>query len=216
LGNNLSEQMQNSSYYKFCIVAGAIITWFAVVMQLYLNIENRILPIPQTIIKFASYFTILTNILVAICFTCVALQPNKKWGKFFLRPQAAAAINVYIFVVGLVYNTVLRWQWSPQGLQLIVDNLLHVITPIWFLVYWYAFVPKASLQYKNVWAWLMYPLVYCCYILVRGSITNMYPYFFVDATQYSYGQVFINIAVLVLVFLGLSLLLVAFGKRISK
>lgn len=216
MGNDLSEKMQNSSYYKFCIVAGAIITWFAVVMQLYLNIENRILPIPQTIIKFASYFTILTNILVAICFTCVALQPNKKWGKFFSRPQVASAITVYIFVVGLVYNTVLRWQWSPQGLQLIVDNLLHVITPVWFLAYWVLFVPKASLQYKNVWAWLMYPLVYCCYILVRGAITNMYPYFFVDATQYSYGQVFVNIAVLVLVFLGLSLLIIAVAKQLNK
>lgn len=208
--------MQNSSYYKFCIVAGAIITWFAVVMQLYLNIENRILPIPQTIIKFFSYFTIITNIIVAICFTSIAVKPSGKWGKFFSQPQVASAINVYIFVVGLVYNTVLRWQWSPQGLQLVVDNLLHVITPVWFLVYWYAFVPKGSLQYKDVWAWLLYPLVYCCYILIRGAITNMYPYFFVDATQYGYVQVLINIGVLVAVFFGLSLLLVALAKRLNR
>jgi hypothetical protein len=202
--------------YNFCVVAGAAIAWFAIVGQLYLNIENRVLSLPQTIIKFTSYFTILTSILVAICFTCVALQPNKKWGKFFSRPQVASAITVYIFVVGLVYNTVLRWQWSPQGLQLVVDDLLHVITPVWFLVYWILFVPKASLQYKDVWAWLIYPLVYCFYILVRGAITNMYPYFFVDATQYSYGQVFLNIAVLVLVFLGLSLLLILVAKRPNK
>ncbi len=208
--------MQNSSYYKFCIVAGAIITWFAIVAQLYLNIENRVLPLSQTIIKFASYFTILTNILVAICFTCVAMQPNSKWGKFFQRPQVASAITVYVFVVALVYNTVLRRLVSSQGLQLVVGNLLHVITPIWFLVYWYAFVSKSSLEYKNVWAWLMYPLIYCCYILVRGAFTGMYPYFFVDATKYSYGQVFINIAVLVLVFLGLSLLLIAMAKRLNK
>lgn len=112
----------SSKAYKFCLVAGAAIAWFAIVGQLYLNIENRVMSLPQTIIKFASYFTILTNILVAICFTYVAFKPNSKWGKFFSRPQVASAITVYIFVVGLVYNTVLRWQWSPQGLQLIVDN----------------------------------------------------------------------------------------------
>jgi len=207
---------RSSNAYKFCVLAGAAITWFAVVGQLYLNIENRVLSLPQTIIKFASYFTILTNILVAICFTCVAFQPNGKWGKFFLRPQVTSAITVYIFVVGLVYNTVLRWQWSPQGLKLVVDNLLHVVTPVWFLIYWVLFVPKYSLVYKNVWAWLIYPLVYCCYILVRGAITNMYPYFFVDASKYTYGQVFLNIIMLVIVFLGLSLLLVAIGKRLSK
>jgi len=44
----------------------------------------------------------------------------------------------------------------------------------------------------------------------------VYPYFFVDATQYSYGQVFLNIAALVLVFLGLSLLLIVVAKRLSK
>jgi hypothetical protein len=206
----------SSKAHKFCVVAGAAIAWFAILGQLYLNIENRVLPLSQTIIKFASYFTILTNILVAVCFTYVAMQPNKKWGKFFSRPQVASAINVYIFVVGLVYNTVLRLLWAPQGLQLVVDNLLHVITPVWFLVYWYAFVPKSSLQYKNVWAWLIYPLVYCCYILVRGAFTGMYPYFFVDATKYSYGQVFINIAVLVVVFLGLSLLLIVWAKWLNK
>lgn len=208
--------LTSSKGYNFCIVAGAIVTWFAVVTQLYINIEHRVLSLPQTIIKFASFFTILTNILVAVCFTSIALQPNKKWGKFFSRPQVASAITVYIFVVGLVYNTVLRWQWSPQGLQLVVDNLLHIITPVWFLVYWILFVPKVSLQYKDVWAWLIYPLVYCFYILVRGAITNMYPYFFVDASKYTYGQVFLNIAVLVFVFLGLLLLLIAIAKQLNK
>ncbi|MFC4233503.1 Pr6Pr family membrane protein [Parasediminibacterium paludis] len=207
---------RSSKAYQICIVAGAAITWLAVIAQLYLNIQNRVLSLPQTIIKFASYFTIQTNILVAVCFTCVALKPNGKLGKYFLRPQVASAITVYIFVVGLVYNTVLRWQWSPKGLQLVVDNLLHVVTPIWFLVYWALFVPKAFLQNKNVWAWLIYPLVYCFYILIRGAITNRYPYFFVDASKYTYSQVFINIAVLVLVFLGLSFLLVVLAKRLYK
>ncbi len=97
------------------IAMGAIIAILAVVLQLYINIENMLLSLPQTLINFFRYFTILTNIMVAICFTSIAVKPSGKWGQFFLKPQTASAINVYILVVGLVYNIVLRWLWSPKG-----------------------------------------------------------------------------------------------------
>ena len=47
----------------------AIIVWFAVLAQFYLIIENRVAPVTETIIRFFSFFTILTNILVAVYFT---------------------------------------------------------------------------------------------------------------------------------------------------
>ena len=195
---------------------GAIIAVFAVALQLYLNIENRVMPLGQTLIKFFSYFTILTNIIVAICFTSIAVKPNGKWGQFFLKPQTASAINVYILVVGLVYNIVLRWLWSPKGLQLVVDNLLHVLVPVWFLIYWITFVPKQSLQWKNVFSWLIYPAIYCVYILVRGAISNQYPYFFIDAGKFGYSQVAINCTILLVAFLALSLLHIGVAKLMRK
>lgn len=207
---------QPTKSFKLFVAAGGIVAWFAVGFQLYLILQNRVLPIPETIVQFFSYFTILSNIIVAVCFTAISLQPNNNCGKFFLRPQAASAINLYIVVVGLVYNLVLRFLWSPQGWQLLVDNLLHVATPIWFLCYWIVFVPKASLQYKNVWPWLIFPAVYCVYVLVRGAIVNRYPYPFVDVVNLGYQQVIINCGGLVIMFLGLGILMIWAGKAGSK
>ena len=198
------------------IAMGAIIATLAVVVQLYINIENRATSLAQTLIKFFSYFTIITNIMVAICFTSIAIKPSGKWGQFFLKPQTASAINVYILVVGLVYNIVLRWLWSPKGLQLVVDNLLHVVVPIWFVIYWIIFVPKANLQWKNVFSWLVYPAIYCVYILIRGVISNQYPYFFIDAGKFGYLQVAVNCTVLLVVFLGLSLLHIGAAKLMRR
>ncbi len=103
-----------------------------------------------------------------------------------------------------------------QGLQLGVDNLLHVLVPIWFLIYWIAFVPKANLQWKNVFSWLIYPSIYCVYILIRGAISNQYPYFFIDAGKFGYPQVTLNCSVLLVVFLGLSLLHIGAAKLMRR
>ena len=59
---------------RLYIAIGTIIGWFAILLQLYLIIENRVLSLPGTIVQFFSYFTILTNILVALYFTVLLLK----------------------------------------------------------------------------------------------------------------------------------------------
>lgn len=145
---------------------GAFISWLAVILQLYLIIVNRTASIPETIIRFFSFFTILTNILVAVCFTTVALEWHSTWKKTFSKPAILSATTVYILVVGVVYNIILRFLWKPQGLQQIVDELLHSVIPVLFLLFWIAFVPKANLQWKAIFAWLLYPLLYLIYVLL--------------------------------------------------
>ncbi len=118
------------------LTIGMVIGWFAVIFQLWLIIINRTVSIPETIIRFFSFFTILTNILVALCFTFLLLKPNTKWGIFFSKPATLTAITLYIAVVGIIYNVILRFLWSPKGLQLIVDELLHSVIPVWFILSW--------------------------------------------------------------------------------
>jgi hypothetical protein len=84
----------------------ALITWFAVIVQFYLMMDNRVTPGPETIIRFFSFFTILTNSLVAVYFT-VQIQAKNQKG-FWHQPGTLTAITVYILVVGLVYQLVLR------------------------------------------------------------------------------------------------------------
>ncbi|MDO9553548.1 Pr6Pr family membrane protein [Rhodonellum sp.] len=190
------------------------IVWFAVIMQFYLMMENRIASVPETIIRFFSFFTILTNTLVAIYFTLQALGSGKKiW---INKTGDLTAITIYILVVGLVYQLILRQIWEPTGMQKIVDELLHSINPILVLVYWVMYENKKSLSWPLTPKWLIYPLVYLVFILIRGGISGFYPYPFVNVMELGLQQVSINAFFLMLLFLGLSAVFVALGKIIGK
>lgn len=197
---------------KSFIIVGAFLGWLAIVVQFYLIIINKTASIPETVIRFFSFFTILTNILTALCFTYLLFKPGSKWGLFFSKPASLAAITVYIAVVGLIYNLILRFLWSPQGLQLIVDELLHSVVPVIFILYWFIYVPKSTLKWANIILWLLYPFIYCIYILIRGAISGFYPYPFIDVGIHGYNKVFLNIAGIVMVFIMLSVILVSIGK----
>lgn len=195
---------------------GAALAWFAVLLQLYLIIENRIRPIFDTIIQFFSYFTILTNILVAVCFTMLLLQSESARKNFFASSKVLTAVTVYIAIVGLVYNLILRNIWKPQGIQYVVDELLHSVNPVLFILFWVIFVPKKALQWKDAFPWLIYPFIYCIYILIRGALSGLYPYPFIDVNNLGYNNVLINTGFLFLAFLLISLLFVAIGKLMTK
>ncbi len=201
---------------SFYLAILAILGWFALIAQLYLIIQNRVVSVFETIIRYFNFFTILTNLIVAIAVTVLFLKPNSKWGSWFSRSATLTAITVYITIVGLVYNLILRFLWQPQGMQFVVDELLHTIVPLLFIVFWFLFVPKKDLHYKQFLPWLIYPLVYVIYTAVYGAITGYYPYPFVNVTELGYSRVLINAAGLLLAFSVLSLFLIAVAKYISR
>ncbi|MEP7143858.1 MAG: Pr6Pr family membrane protein [Ferruginibacter sp.] len=195
---------------------GAALGWIAIIFQLYLIIVNRTASVPETITRFFGYFTVLTNILVALCFTLLLLKPDSGWGRFFARPATLTALTVYIGVVGFIYNVILRFLWRPQGLQFVVDELLHSVIPVLFILYWFLFVPKKTLKWKNILSWMIYPAVYCIYSLVRGGIGGFYPYPFIDVGILGYNKVLFNVAGMIIVFLLLSIVLVGIGKMTKR
>ena len=125
------------------------------------------------------------------------------------------AITVYILVVGMVYNLILRFLWAPKGLQLIVDELLHTVIPLLCVIFWWIYVRSKALKWKDAYPWLIYPLVYIFIILIRGAASGYYPYPFIDVNTIGYTKVFVNSGILAVCFLGISLLFIAIG-RISK
>ncbi len=209
-------EKQSAKSKQIFLAIGTLITWFAIVFQFYLMMLNRQTSIPEAIIRFFSFYTILTNILVALCFTFLWLKPKSRWGNFFSQSKTLTAITVYITIVAIVYNTILRFTWNPQGLQQVADELLHVIIPVFFILYWFIFACKDELLWKNVFLWLLYPLVYIVYILFRGAFAEYYPYPFLDVNALGYNKVFLNSAGLFIAFLVLSFLFVAIAKRMSR
>lgn len=193
----------------------ALTGWFAVTAQWYLMIRDTPLPLGEVLIRFFSYFTILANILVALSFTMFAVQ-NENKPSFFTRPGVVTAITVYILVVGMIYNLVLRFLWSPRGIQQLVDELLHSAIPLLTILYWLKYVPKKMLQYKDCLAWMWFPFAYIVLIAVRGAVSAYYPYPFVNVTKLGYPRVLLNGLGMVLLFMGLGLFLTAVAKWISR
>lgn len=201
---------------KLFLLTGFFTGWFALITQLYLTIVNNQIPVIESVVRYFSYFTILTNIMVTLCFTMLLLNINKKAAQLHSQTNILAAVSVYICVVGIIYNLILRFTWHPKGLQLIVDELLHTFIPVLFVVYWLIFAPKRNLKWTNVFTWLIYPFVYLVFILVRGAISGFYPYPFMDVDTFGYNKVLLNSFYLLIVFLLLSLILVWVGKRITS
>ena len=81
----------------------AAIGWFAVIAQYILMIENRVAPVIETTVRFFSFFTILTNTLVVVYFSYVAVTRKIAFLGWFDKPGSLTAITVYITIVGLVY-----------------------------------------------------------------------------------------------------------------
>ena len=66
-----------------------------------------------TVITFFSFFTILTNILVATVFTADLLPPG--WGQWFNRPSVQAGTAVYIAIVGTHLSATAAPPMEPAG-----------------------------------------------------------------------------------------------------
>ncbi|NCU04093.1 MAG: hypothetical protein GXC73_08920 [Chitinophagaceae bacterium] len=200
---------------RFIQIGIAAIAWFAVILQLYLQIINRTTVVSEALIRFFSYFTILTNIIVAVCFTSLTWQKGKAF-HFFNNPGRLTAVTVYILIVGLVYNLVLRSLWQPQGLQLLADNLLHSVTPLFTIIYWFVYASAQNINWKEPVAWMLYPLFYLIYVMIRGSFSDFYPYFFIDVSKLGYAKAFTNAVYVTLAFLVVSYILIMLGKFRKK
>jgi len=188
-----------------CVIA--CLAWFSIIFQLFLT--------TGTIGNFFSYFTILCNLLVAVSLTIALLTPTSKPGSFFLKLTVQSAIALYIFIVSVVYNLVLRGIVALEGWQLFVDTMLHVIVPILYLLFWIFFRTGGILKWQDIINWIYFPLLYLIYSLIRGAITNWYPYPFLNVATNGYAKVFLNIFIILLAFLAAGLVLV-FVTRLIK
>lgn len=204
--------MQNRKGMKLFLTILCVLGWFALAGQFYLIIKNRTASVAETIIRYFSFFTILTNLLVAVCCTTLMSDSNSGLKKFFSKQTTLTATAVYISIVGAVYNLILRFLWQPQGLQLIIDELLHSVIPVLFVLFWLFFTAKGNIHWRKLLVWLIYPLAYLLIVLLRGASSSFYPYPLVDVAELGYKKVFINSAGMLLAFLAVSVIFILLDR----
>lgn len=189
-----------------------LLGWFALVLQLDLSLIDRVIPLFPMLVRFFSYFTILTNIMVTLGFSFILFSPNSSKGRICSGASFLTAMTVYIVVVGLIYNIILRPLGTPKGLGILANEILHSIIPLMTVLYWVFFVRKQDLQWADVWLWLLYPFAYICLVLFIGHFSGHYPYPFIDVLKLGYPRVLLNALGVAVLFAGLSLLLIALSR----
>lgn len=195
--NEASDQKPGVSKKAFAL-AIALLAYASIGLQYYYS--------DFTSLSFFSYFTTLCNLLVAFTLTFSTIAPHTGIGNWSSKLTVQTALVTYISIVSLVYNVALRGIWKLEGLLWLLDNMVHVVVPILYIIYWLAFRTRGSLQWKDGLIWLLFPLFYLIYSLIRGAMINWYPYPFLNAFKFGYGQVSLNILVMLAVFLGAGLI----------
>lgn len=160
-----------------------------------------------------SYFTIISNVAVGLLAASQLFFPQHALGLKLSAMSAQTAIAVYITVTGVIYHWLLADTWNPQGIDLVSDELLHTVTPILYVVFWFVCVRGKTMDIKSTLKTLIVPLLFLVYWLIRGPIIDFYPYFFIDVSQYGYATVLLNCLGLCLVFWGLAVLYWAINKH---
>lgn len=161
--------------------------------------------------RYFGFFTILSNIGIACIATGIALG-RENW---LTGARARLMGLTAIVTVGLVYSILLRSTWNPQGLQKLADAALHDWTPILFVILW-AVTRHGELGWRDMkWA-LTPPALYLAYALGRGAIDGWYPYYFLNPTLQTTGELLVSILGTLAVFAVVAASGIAVDMRLGR
>ncbi len=166
--------------YKVAFAALALV---AVFLQFKDVLE---MPNPN-IANFFSYFTIESNIFAAaILLVSAAYVVCRKQSAQLSYLRGAATL--YMAMTGIIYSLLL----AGADVQITVpwvNEVLHYIFPLVMVADWIIDRPEPGVRLKKAAWWLVFPILYLLYSLVRGHITNWYAYPFLNVKLHGLGDV---------------------------
>jgi len=141
--------------------------------------------VAATLWILARFFTVLTNLLVAVAMTWVALGRR-------VSPLVLGGITLSILLVGVIYGLLLHGLHPLNGPTLVANILLHDVSPVLMTLWWLLFAPRAQLKWSAPWWFGLYPVAYLAYVLARGRLDGRYPYPFIDVSRIGWRQTALN------------------------
>jgi hypothetical protein len=196
----------------------AALTGAALLLQLAISLQlaaSRGQGPALGLLVYLGFFTVVANLLVALSLSVLLAAPRSGAGRVAASPHVATALATGILFVGVAYHVLLGALFDVDGLHRIAHLWLHYVTPAVYLAFWFLFVPKGGLRLGHVPRWTLYPLAYGLYVLVRGELTGLYPYPFVDVGRLGYARVALHTAMILGTFMGLAALLVTAGRALD-
>ncbi|WP_405093397.1 Pr6Pr family membrane protein [Micromonospora sp. NBC_01392] len=199
----------------------AILLRLAVVLGVVAGIVLTALG-PATVTGLLPYFTIQSNVAVGV------LAGYAAWCAARDRPEPPSvlkgAVTLYITITGTVYHLVLANPASPFAMaqphrepgEWWGNQLLHTVVPLLAIADWALFDRRGRLRPRYAAWWLVFPLAYLGFALVRGLVVHRYPYPFLDAGQLGYDGVGLSALGFAAVFWLLGLLFVGVDRLLAR
>lgn len=182
----------------------------ALVSQLFIGLSRSEL----TVVRFFSYFTVLSNTMAVIMLTLLAARPGRDGTRWFALFRGA--VTVYMTVTALVYAVLLAPGLADVAVpEPWIDWTIHVVGPVALGVDWFVFPPPSELGRFTLAIWLVFPAAYLGYSLVRGPIADWYPYPFLSPDEVGgYPGVALWSVVVLVVILGFGYLYRWWANRV--
>jgi hypothetical protein len=185
----------------------AILAWAGLVVQFAVSYQQTPSILGVLWVIFA-YFTIITNLLVAIVFTAIALdRATPGW--------VVAGTTLSILLVGITYSLLLHGTMELSAGSNVANVLLHFVTPVLVPLFWLLFTSKGSLTWSHPLVWAIYPLAYLAYDMVRGSVTGRFAYPFLNAAKIGWTQTCLNAFYIAIAFMMCGYLIVWIDRRLA-
>ena len=159
----------------------------------------------------ADYFTVTTNLLVAIAFGILALK-----GPGAVGPKSVAFATINIALVGVIYALLLHGLVELTAGAAVANVLLHMVTPVLVPVFWLLCVPRGVLGWVDPIIWAAYPVAYLVYALIRGTAQGRFAYPFINYLEEGVPQVAITVVIITLAYLVVGWLMVLLDRRLAR
>lgn len=140
---------------------------------------------PGGLIDFFSYFTMASNILGVLVLSWGGIADLT--GLLPAPDHLRGALVVYLVITGTVYALLLA-DLNP-GQTAWTNTAMHQIMPAAIVLDWLIAPPRTRLSLPKALTWLIFPVAYLTYTLVRGARTNWYPYPFLTPDHGDYTAV---------------------------
>ena len=138
-----------------------------------------------------SYFTIWSNIVVAVALTLLARDPR---GDGYWRRVLRLDSVVMITITAIVYAVLLAPITEVTGWPRLTNPWQHIVVPAVTVLVWLWFGPRGWIGPRVVLGALLVPLAWIGWMLARGAVIGSYPYAFANVVGRGYAAVFTTLA----------------------
>lgn len=202
--------------------ATSLLVTYGLVLQIVVaagNEDARFASVPARVVTSLSFFTIQSNIIVAVTTGLLAVRLDRP--SLLFRVLRLAGV-LAIAVTGVVFHIALSDLRELTGKEKAADWVLHTASPLLCVAGWLVFGPRGQVTRRVALLSVVFPVAWLAYTLVRGAVVedrtgrDWYPYPFLDVVDLGYGRVVVNIVVVAVLFAVLAAGAVALDRLLDR